>query len=148
MESNRAEEMARAMLNAGHFSSRIPEEQRQQWMQPLSAHLGSLPDGDDHVATPRVSGAALLIVSGNILLDTEFRESGREIRTMGYRLDDPGLVVALDSQAHSEGGRQTVWHFRFTGGQVEIVGHTGATSTGDNDLAEEFARRVAMRAGR
>jgi hypothetical protein len=148
MEPTRAEEMARAMLNAGHFSRRIPDADRQQWMQPLAAHLESLPDGEDHVAAPRVSGAALLIVTHSVLLDTEFRESGKEIRTMGYRLDDPGLVVALDSQAHGDGGRQTVWHFRFSGGQVEIVGHTGATSTGANDEAEEFARRVAARVSR
>ena len=148
MEEARAGELAKAMLNAGHFSSRIPDEQRQQWLGPLAAHLGSLPDGDDYVAAPRVSGAALLIVHRNVLLDTEFRESGKEIRTMGYRLDDPALVIALDSQPHGEGGRQTVWHFRFSGGQVEIVGHTGATSSGENDLAEEFARRVAQRTGR
>ena len=148
MEEARADELAKAMLNAGHFSSKIPDEQRRQWLAPLAAHLMSLPEGDDYVATPRVSGAALLIAHRSILLDTEFRENGNEIRTMGYRLDDPGLVIALDSQAHREGGRQTVWHFRFSGGQVEIVGHTGATSSGGNDVAEEFARRVAERAGR
>ena len=148
MEEARADELAKAMLNAGHFSSKIPDEQRQQWLAPLAAHLRSLPMAMTTSRAARVSGAALLIVHRNILLDTEFRENGNEIRTMGYRLDDPGLVVALDSQAHREGGRQTVWHFRFSGGQVEIVGHTGATASGDNDVAEEFARRVAERAGR
>jgi len=139
MEAARADELAKAMLMAGHFSARIGDEQRQQWLEPLAQHLGSLPGGDDYVATPRVSGAALIIVDRHILLDTEFREMGAEIRTMGYRLDDPGLVIALDSQPHPDGGRQTVWHFRFSHGQVEIVGHAGAT----NDDAEEFARRVA-----
>jgi hypothetical protein len=142
MELARAEELAKAMLSAGHFSNRIPEEQRHQWLAPLAAHLGSLPDGDDYVATHRVSGAALLIIDGHILLDTEFRESGSEIRTLGFRLDDPGLVIALDSQPHPDGGRQTVWHFRFSHGQVELLGYAGAT----NDDAEEFARRVARRA--
>jgi hypothetical protein len=148
VEEQRADELAKAMLSAGHFSARIHESERQQWLKPIADHLGSLPDGDDYVATARVSGAALLIVHRNILLDTEFREHGKEIRTMGYRLDDPGLVVALDSQEHPEGGRQTVWHFRFSGGQVELIGHTGATSAGANDEAEDFARRVAERAGR
>src|SRR5690349_17444919 len=142
MEAARAEELVKAMLDAGHFSARIGDQQRQEWVKPLAQHLGSLPDGDDYVATPRVSGAALIIVDRHILLDTEFREMGAEIRTMGYRLDDPGLVIALDSQPHPDGGRQTVWHFRFSHGQVEIVGHTGET----NDAGEEFARRVAERA--
>lgn len=136
------------MLEVGHFSARVSDSDRHALIEPIAGHLASLPDGDDHVVTPRVSGAALLLVTGRVLLDTEFREHGGEVRTTGYRLDDPALVVALDSQSAQNGSRRrTVWHFRFRGGgQVEIAGETGGGATGDCDDAEAFARRLAARA--
>src|SRR4051794_5718438 len=109
------------MLEIGHFSARVD---RDRWVEPIAAHLASVPDGEDHVITPRVSGAALLIVTRTALLDTEFREHGSEVRTLGYRLDDPSLVIALDSQPDDgHGGPHTGWRFRFPGGQGAIAGH-------------------------
>ena len=138
------------MLGEAHFSAGVSAADRDALLAPLAAHVSSLPEPDDHLPAARVSGAALLTVTGNLLYETAIRQNDPgAVKTAGYRLDDEATVVALDSQpaGDSGAGRKTVWHFRFrSGGSVEIVGEV--SGDGSADGAESFARRLASRVGR
>ncbi len=149
MEVARAEEVARATIDVGHFSARVSASDRSEMLGPLAAHLASLPEPEDVLATPRGAGAALITVTGGFAFDTELREhAAGHIRTMAFRIADSHSIAydsaGDDSASAPPGGRRTVWHFRFTGGQIEIAGH--AVRDG-GDEAEEFARRLAQRIG-
>ncbi len=118
---------------------------RGSFVAPLAAHLESVPEPEDFLATGRGSGAALITVAGAFVFDTELREHDRgQVRTLAYRLDDRSLSIAYDSASDdAHGSRRTVWHFRFGGGQVEIAGIVNGP---ESDEAEAFARRLAQRA--
>jgi hypothetical protein len=140
VEAARARELAQATVDVGHWSKNVTD--RGAFTTPLAAHLESIPEPEDLLATARGSGAALITVTGSFLFDTELREHDRgQVRTLAYRLDDTSLSISYDSTTDdSAGSRRTVWHFRFGGGQVEIAGIVNGP---ESDEAEAFARRLA-----